>query len=293
MEPSPAESSLTPKAANACAAAERSHEVRSDGLAGVLATPPPGTWALHRREPSSNLHSLVAWLWAVEWDLSNHNDHVQSTLPHPSAHLVIENGSAMVHGPTTRRFTRTLSGIGRVIAIRFHPAGLQPFLNSPVSELVDAVVPAEAVLRLDGQPNVRNLIKRIGSQEDLDVAMGLLESLLDEPKLPIDPSVDEVNRIVESIASDRSITNLASLRRVIEIHPRRVQRLFARYVGMTPKAVIRRYRLQEAASAALSGQITDWAAVAADLGYYDQAHLVRDFTDAIGTPPAEYAKRSQ
>jgi transcriptional regulator GlxA family with amidase domain len=60
-------------------------------------------------------------------------------------------------------------------------------------------------------------------------------------------------------------------------------------VGVAPAQVTRRLRLQEAAAAATSATPVDWARLAAELGYCDQAHLVRDFTNAVGTPPARYA----
>jgi AraC-like DNA-binding protein len=70
---------------------------------------------------------------------------------------------------------------------------------------------------------------------------------------------------------------------------RRLQRLFAEYVGVTPKWVLRRARLHEAAARADRGVGIDWAALAADLGYADQAHLTRDFTAVVGAPPGRYA----
>ena len=70
---------------------------------------------------------------------------------------------------------------------------------------------------------------------------------------------------------------------------RSLQRLFADYVGVSPKWVMRRARLHEAAERADSGEPVDWAALASDLGYADQAHLTRDFTVTIGVPPARYA----
>ncbi|MFJ9752413.1 hypothetical protein ACIRVM_42525, partial [Streptomyces chartreusis] len=37
----------------------------------------------------------------------------------------------------------------------------------------------------------------------------------------------------------------------------------------------------------------DWATLAADLGYADQAHLVRDFTATVGVPPTAYAQGAE
>jgi AraC-like DNA-binding protein len=54
--------------------------------------------------------------------------------------------------------------------------------------------------------------------------------------------------------------------------------------------VIRRYRLLDAAEAVREGAAVSWAEVAADLGYADQAHLIRDFRAAIGQTPGAYAQ---
>ena len=68
--------------------------------------------------------------------------------------------------------------------------------------------------------------------------------------------------------------------------------MFANYVGVSPKWVMRRARLHEAALRAdAAGEGVDWAALAADLGYADQAHLTRDFTATLGVPPTRYAAR--
>ena len=255
---------------------------------GVLAPPPTGSWRLHRAEPSATVATFVAWLWAVEWDLGTGGPHEQSTLPHPSAHLVVDEGDATIHGPASSRFTRTLDGAGRVVGVRFSPAGLRPFLRSPLSALVDERRPAAAVFPAAGL----ELVARVEGCSDVVEAMRLVESVVIET--PAEPGhrevVERVNEVVALIACDRSITTVGELAARTGLHRRRIQREFAEYVGLGPKSVIRRYRLQEAASAALDGTAVAWADVAARLGYFDQAHLVRDFTATIGTPPAAYAR---
>jgi AraC-like DNA-binding protein len=70
-----------------------------------------------------------------------------------------------------------------------------------------------------------------------------------------------------------------------------LQRLFADYVGIGPKWVIRRFRLHEVTERLAAGADIDWAALAAELGYADQAHFVRDFRAMFGEPPTWYAER--
>ena len=73
---------------------------------------------------------------------------------------------------------------------------------------------------------------------------------------------------------------------------RSLQRLFTDYVGIGPKWVIMRFRILDAAAAAHDGEPVDWARLAVELGFTDQAHLTRAFTSVVGTPPATYQREA-
>jgi AraC-like DNA-binding protein len=94
---------------------------------------------------------------------------------------------------------------------------------------------------------------------------------------------------VSRITADPGLRRVGQLSAASGMSARSLQRLFADYVGVSPKWVMRRARLHEAAERADSGEFVDWAELAADLGYADQAHLSRDFTATIGVPPTSYA----
>ena len=94
--------------------------------------------------------------------------------------------------------------------------------------------------------------------------------------------------MVEAIRTDRSVRRVDGFARDHGLTVRRLQRLFLTHVGVDPKWVIRRYRLHEAIERAAGGT-PDWAGLAAELGYSDQAHLVRDFTAVTGVSPGAYA----
>jgi AraC-like DNA-binding protein len=72
-----------------------------------------------------------------------------------------------------------------------------------------------------------------------------------------------------------------------------VQRLFATYVGVGPKAVLARYRLQDAVAAIDAGEVDDLADLAASLGWFDQAHFARDFRSVVGTTPSAYLRQAR
>jgi transcriptional regulator GlxA family with amidase domain len=74
---------------------------------------------------------------------------------------------------------------------------------------------------------------------------------------------------------------------------RSLQRLFATYVGVSPKAALARHRLQDAAALMDAGEVDDLAGLAASLGWFDQAHFSRDFRSVVGMPPSAYLQRAR
>jgi hypothetical protein len=71
---------------------------------------------------------------------------------------------------------------------------------------------------------------------------------------------------------------------------RTLQRLFQRYVGASPRWVIKRYRAYEALDHLHDARPLQLAALAQHLGYFDQAHFANDFKSYIGRAPSEYAE---
>lgn len=125
---------------------------------------------------------------------------------------------------------------------------------------------------------------------DDDTAVAVMDDFLTirAPDQP-DPSARLAAAIVARTA-EPGITRVDDLAREYDLTMRQLQRLFADYVGVGPKWVIRRHRLQEAAARAATGTRLDLGALAAELGYSDQAHLTRDFASMVGVPPSQYAQ---
>jgi AraC-like DNA-binding protein len=119
----------------------------------------------------------------------------------------------------------------------------------------------------------------------IEYAEGLLCSLLPER----DPLAEQAAALVARITDDPGLRRVSELSAASGMTARSLQRLFADYVGVSPKWVMRRARLHEAAERADRGEPVDWASLAANLGYADQAHLTRDFTATLGVSPTRYA----
>ena len=83
-----------------------------------------------------------------------------------------------------------------------------------------------------------------------------------------DHQIGDAALLVERIAAQPAFLTVEDVARDAGATARKVQRRFADHVGISPKAVIRRYRLYEAAERARGGGRVDWAEVAASLGYW-------------------------
>jgi AraC-like DNA-binding protein len=181
-------------------------------------------------------------------------------------------------------FVRRIGGRGKALGVRFSPGGFRPFWNAPVSRLTDRTIPAAEVFGAAAEAAQAAIM-----QASSDAAMvARAEEFLTRELPGRDPVAESVADMVSLINGDPSLTRVDQIAALSGLSVRRLQRLFAEYVGVGPKWVMRRARLHEAAQRADRGDVADWAALAADLGYADQAHLTREFSALIGVPPTRY-----
>ncbi|MFE4689299.1 DUF6597 domain-containing transcriptional factor [Streptomyces sp. NPDC056749] len=253
------------------------------------------------RDPAPELRPHLEHYWLIDWDLSE--PYTSQVVPHPSVHLVFERtesgdetrraGSAEVYGIVQGLFSQRLEGKGRVCGVKFRPGAFRPFApRRPVSEWTGRRVPADEVLTApEHGPSASATVPSVLDPADEDARVAALDSyvlsLLPQP----DPQAKLATELAELVRTDRSLLRVDALARAGGLSVRSLQRLFSNCVGVGPKWVILRHRIHEALQRAGSDPEPDWARLAADLGYSDQAHLVRDFTATVGVPPAAFAQR--
>ncbi|MFF3685839.1 DUF6597 domain-containing transcriptional factor [Streptomyces sp. NPDC002187] len=247
-----------------------------------------------RCEPAPELRPYLEHYWLIDWDLTE--PYASHVVPHPCVNMVFqrfgdEPAWAEVAGIGLELFTQKLTGLGRVCGVMFRPGGFRPFAPEwPVSEWTGRRVPLADVVTGAGQSAVDAVV--LPDQQDARVAA--LDAFLLGLAPQADPHALHAMELVEKVRSDRSVRRVAELAAAEGVSARSLQRLFATYVGVGPKWVILRYRIHEALERAEYGDNggcgLDWAALAAELGYSDQAHLVRDFTATVGVPPTAYAR---
>ena len=244
---------------------------------------------VHERVAPTNaaLAEHVAHFWWVAWDLRGEAPFTTQTLPHPVVHVVFEARRTEVLGVATGAFTRKLVGVGHTIGIKFRPAMFQPWLRAAASTLTDDKLPLSQLLGI----SARELTRAARAASRLRDAIPALERIL-LARMPGASVEHHATRdLVERMASDPELTRVEHVAALAGVDVRTLQRRFARLVGVSPKWVIQRYRLHEAAAKLTAAQPPTLAAIAASLGYFDQAHFARDFKAVVGAAPSAYLRR--
>lgn len=243
-----------------------------------------GVLEVTRHPPQEILAEFVDYYWLVRWDPAA--EHHQQVVPQPRVHLAAEEGRLLVHGISRERFSRTLRGRGHVLGAAFHAAGFRPLLRRSLGRIAGTVVPAEDLLGIDDRPSAQRILDGDDAADMIETLEAYLRRVAPQP----DPTARHVTDLVAAAEHDPSITRTEALARHAGVSVRTLQRAFTEYVGVGPKWVIQRFRLLDAAAAAHAGVDLDWAVLAADLGFSDQAHLTRVFAQVVGTPPGTYVR---
>ncbi|MCB9676312.1 MAG: helix-turn-helix transcriptional regulator [Alphaproteobacteria bacterium] len=221
--------------------------------------------------PPDDLAAVVESFWCARWDLRGQPPHVTELLGDPAIHLSFEAGVGRIVGVWTRLWTRTLAEEGVVRAVKLHPGAGRAVLPRAVRDFSNRITPLDEAF--DEVPDV------LGPADDGDGLRVLADWL--RPRLVITDDVRLAVRMMRRIRRT-DLTRVDQLAEDAGMTVRAVQRLFAEHVGATPKWVIRRHRLQEAALRVERGEVEQLADLALALGYADQAHLARDFRAATG-----------
>jgi len=245
-------------------------------------------FSLNRLQPSAEIGYFVQHYWIVRWDLRGQAPYSQVVIAHPNVNLVFEKGASGVFGVAKTTSSHLLKEQGWVFGIKFKPGGFYPFLQAPVSTLTGEVISLEEVFGVETAPMEAEIL----SLTDDAAMVGRAEAFLTAHLPERDPNTALISEIVQMIQQDRTILKVEDVVRLSGMNKRTMQRLFDRYVGVSPKSVIQRYRLHEAAEHMDQGTAGDWLDLSIALGYYDHSHFIRDFRSIVGVSPEEYRQYS-
>lgn len=247
--------------------------------------------SFHEFEPPPALREHVACFWGAEIRAVEVG-HLHQVIPDGCVGLIASrraDGAAQLtlQGPRLDALWIPVYPGDRFWGVRFWPDAGALLLGQPAGALLGALEPAIARLG----PRAVSFARRLAECDAAAAAGAAWEELL-APMVSACPPLDTVVRTaVLAIVVGRGEAPLADLAAAVGLSPRQLQRRFSAAVGLSPKQFARVRRLRSALLHVVEGTPVSWAAVAADLGFADQAHLIREFGALAGLTPVAVAER--
>jgi AraC-like DNA-binding protein len=171
-----------------------------------------------------------------------------------------------------------------VAGVVFRPGGTLAFLAMPASELSGLDATLESVC---DAASARRLRERLLASPNPDVALGVLESWLNETyrNRSCHPAVAFA---VSEFHAQPSLARIEAVKDVLSLSPKRFIERFKAEIGVTPKRYCRLLRFQQAVAKTHCAKEVDWAELALSCGYFDQAHFIHEFREFSGLTPSGY-----
>ncbi|HKV33796.1 MAG TPA: helix-turn-helix domain-containing protein [Pyrinomonadaceae bacterium] len=252
-------------------------------------------------KPTPPLRSFVECFWTLEGDGLINGAPPERILPDGCVELILNFGDRFLQhvGGEKRRQPRNFivgqmtgpivisaSGVVRLLGIRFQPGGTRPFIDLPANEITDRVVALEDLSRRFERSLLRVCESAVNLDQKIFAVDEYLVSRLKDGKF--DP---HLLALAANVIDRRGLVSVDQLAAYAGVSSRQLERRFLQEVGLGPKLLARIVRFQQVFRAVESNPA--WAEVAVECGYYDQAHLIRDFNQfAQQTPAVLFASQS-
>jgi AraC-like DNA-binding protein len=200
-----------------------------------------------------------------------------------------ETPAAAVTGLRLRaRRMRTAAGGGVVLA-KLQAAAAGAFVDGPLHRLFGETRPLAALVPpLEVERTLREVRAGRGDAERVAAVERFLLRRLERRRWRPDPAVEAA---VQAILADPGGVRIAALAASLGLSVDGLERRFRRGVGASPKQLASIVRLRQAVAAAAAGP--PLGALAAEAGYYDQAHFSRQFLARLGAAPGAFLARAE
>ncbi len=170
------------------------------------------------------------------------------------------------------------------IGVSFKPGGAYPFFHFPISELNDRVIELDLIWG-DRAQQIR---ERVLQAESISEKLHTMEGILLELLIPEVLGVEIVKYAAEQLVRAEDFPSIRNLSETIGVSQKHLISQFKKLVGVSPKMLARILRFRQALSALDPRKPVNWAEIAAQCGYYDQAHFNKDFRAFTGVNPTAY-----
>jgi AraC-like DNA-binding protein len=257
-----------------------------------------GQWRFASASPDADLAGVVVQYWEVEGRLAPFREKI---LPNASVEVMFDLGPPhylIADGEKTAWDRSWFSGLHEraieiqsehgthLVSARLTPLGALTVFGDSAPRAANRVVDLEAF----AGPGAGELRQRLLASPTSPDRFGLLEGFI-RGRLGRALHSGFVHAAVDRIEREHGKVRVSELHEDLGVSRKHLTVAFTRAMGIPPKAYaqVRRFvwalgRLQESES-------VDWAKLAADAGYADQSHLVRDFRRVADASPTEFLRK--
>jgi methylphosphotriester-DNA--protein-cysteine methyltransferase len=190
----------------------------------------------------------------------------------------------VLHGAFSQCSTIDTTTLVTTTSICFKPGGARPFLRMPAAELANQVVDLSCVFGTAA----RNLREQLQATQTNSERVRLLERFCLSRIAWEQAPHPAVMFALTSFQAEKERRSISEVTTQLGLSPKRFISLFEEAVGLTPKMFCRLLRFQEVLQGITRGQPVQWADLALDAGYFDQAHFIHDFQAFAGLTPSAY-----
>jgi AraC-like DNA-binding protein len=191
------------------------------------------------------------------------------------------------HGIRDRYYVINTTGDVNVLGISFFKEGLYPLLKSPLSEYANNIIELDWIVK--GFTSIEEKVNMAKSvPERLNIIENELLKLIDVELLP----AKEIYRLFQAFSTSPENGSISLFCERYGINQRKLERIFNKYIGISPKLFIRINRLQGVINEMVKNKDSDLTLVAYENNYYDQTHFIKDFKSFTGSTPTQFLNQN-
>jgi AraC-like DNA-binding protein len=258
-----------------------------------------GEWTLWTAEPCEALAPWVQEYWEVRGDIAAFRE---ALLPNGRVELMFNLGPPhrVLDGAGAGEWTtawysglqeraihiETLHGT-HLLSARLHPLAATSLFGATAPAAVNNIVPLERLLGTEAA----SLRAQLLATHSVEQHFATLEEMLLARRATATPVPPFVWEAVTEIERTHGRIAITTLHESLGMSRKHLTVSFGRAMGMSPKRYALTRRFIWTLSHLQTGQPIEWSTLAADAGYADQSHLVRDFRRVGAASPREYVRR--
>ncbi len=200
--------------------------------------------------------------------------------------IYIEYKKSWISGGRTK-YIVIQSGNLKMAGIRFKPGGTFPFLSFPVSELNDQVIDLDLIWGNE----VHGLRDKLLEAITIETLFNVFEKYMYKKAAGDLEQHPLLHYALAQLVKSPGDWDMKRLSAKLGISNKHLITLFARHVGLSPKLFCRISKFQKVLQLIETEQKIEWAPLAYECGYYDQAHFIKEFNSFSGINPSAYLTR--